>query len=47
VIKKNAKNQMLLFNNNLGYTNNNNNMNLKLLKYKNDIYTKSNFMDVA
>ena len=25
----------------------NNNMNLKLLKYKNDIYTKSNFMDVA
>jgi hypothetical protein len=46
VIKKNAKNQMLLFNNNLGYTNNNN-MNLKLLKYKNDIYTKSNFMDVA
>lgn len=46
MIKKNAKNQMLLFNNNLGYTNNNN-MNLKLLKYKNDIYTKSNFMDVA
>jgi len=46
VIKKNAKNQMLLFNNNLGYINNNN-MNLKLLKYKNDIYTKSNFMDVA
>jgi hypothetical protein len=45
-MKKNAKNQMLLFNNNLGYTNNNN-MNLKLLKYKNDIYTKSNFMDVA
>lgn len=46
MIKKNAKNQMLLFNNNLGYTNNNN-MNLKLLKYKNDIYTKNNFMDVA
>jgi hypothetical protein len=36
-MKKNAKNQMLLFNNNLGYTNNNN-MNLKLLKQRTHTY---------